>query len=107
MAEYIERDKVIKMAETNKAVCLCEADIVDIRSLVNCVPAADVRSERYGEWKENGGNFAPNERGEFEYFTECSCSACGWGVSCKAPLGFAYCPNCGAKMDGKDGENNG
>ena len=34
---------------------------------------------------------------------ECRCSACGWYGDDKykrETINFAYCPNCGAKMDG-------
>ncbi len=94
MAEYIEREKVIKAAKTNKAVCRCEADIVDVQNIVNCVPAADVRSERHGHWDDSFDGITP------------VCSVCGCTHSCfrRTP---SYCPNCGAKMDGKDDEQNG
>ncbi len=93
MAEYIEREKVIKAAKTNKAVCRCEADIVDVQNIVNCVPAANVRPERYGRWIICSDGYYP-------YCSECT----------KEPQGKEmtdYCPNCGAKMDGEDGESNG
>lgn len=42
MSDYIEREAVIKFAESNKAVSQALADIVDIREIVNDVPSADV-----------------------------------------------------------------
>ncbi len=115
MAEYIERDKVIKMAETNKAVCLCEAGIVDVQSLVNCVPTADVRPERHGRWifQKPNANFC----GVDDDFIDCLATDFGisvdktrqiisllhpWRCSCCGKLSRSarYCQNCGAKMSG-------
>ncbi len=34
----------------------------------------------------------------------CRCSRCGFGRNTDTQIGWNYCPNCGAKMDGdKDG----
>ncbi len=92
MAEYIKREEVIKMAKINKAVCQCLADIVDVRDIVNCVPTADVAPVRHGHWIICSDGYYP-------YCSECT----------KEPQGRVmtdWCPNCGAKMDGEDGESN-
>ncbi len=104
MAEYIEREKVIKAAKTNKAVCRCEADIVDVQNIVNCVPTANVCPERHGRWSDKmvveqmncAGAHADDIRLGYR------CSECGQ-LSNKTK----YCGNCGAKMDGEDSDNNG
>ena len=50
-------------------------------------PAADVEPVRHGRWEiRNWG---------FDYYC---CSACGFEHRYEGPL--AYCPSCGAKMDG-------
>ncbi len=98
MAEYIEREKVYEMLH---AIGGCGAEprswadgwdkAIDtaIEKLAE-IPAADVRPERYGQWIED----------EYAYNR---CSECGFeyeGPEYVTP----YCPNCGAKMDGEDGE---
>ena len=57
--------------------------------MVDDMPTADVASVRHGEWVDKNGGIA-------------TCSMCGtrWGVWDV----MNYCPNCGAKMDGGDGE---
>ena len=50
------------------------------------LPAADVALVRHGRWKCHG---------------DCEvteCSACGWSIE-EYVGDYAYCPNCGAKMD--------
>ena len=86
--EYIERGALLKDARKNRAIGLCEADIVDVQTLINEQPAADVVEVKHGRWlaraRKNGVG-------------KC-CSAC------MTAFNFAptpYCPNCGAKMDGE------
>ena len=60
------------------------------RAILNA-PAADVATVRHGRWIASHDEF-------------CSCSICkypvyvGWNQT-------KYCPNCGAKMDGGDGNS--
>ena len=54
--------------------------------------SADVAPVRHGQWKCHG------DCGVTE------CSACGWSIE-EYVGDYAYCPNCGAKMDG--GVDNG
>lgn len=102
MSENIEREKVLKLINSrkrndaasnivdysagwNEALDQLESDIEDI-------PAADVRPERHGKWKMC-----------FRHINAVRCSEC----NCVVESGFGqhnFCPNCGAKMDGKDGE---
>lgn len=90
MAEYIKRGEVSKMLNS---IGGCDADpkswadgwdkaIDTAISEINEIPAADVRPERHGEWFGT------------------VCSACGGSTSWYYDCDF--CPNCGAKMDGKD-----
>ncbi len=100
MAEYIEREKVIKAAKTNKAVCRCEADIVDVQNIVNCVPTADVCPVTHGYWKPIFDTDADKERG---FAIEYECSECGCvsrDCTYSRALDYEFCPYCGAKMDG-------
>lgn len=97
MAEYIEREEVIKAAMNDKAVCQCLADIVDVKDIVNCVPAADVVPVVYGHWKLD------SQRNGFHYCDICKSEAItqedSWGYEYQEILSD-YCPWCGAKMDG-------
>lgn len=49
MAEYIEREALLKEARQNKAIAACLADIVDVQDLINSQPAADVVSKEQFE----------------------------------------------------------
>lgn len=87
MTEYIERKGMREVLE-KASISTRFADIPK---------TADVRNERYGEWLNDKRN--PYIIGV--------CSNCG----CQPlkPMGrfsYPYCPNCGAKMDGKDGNKN-
>ncbi len=83
MAEYIEREAAIKAIDH-------EVSLDGLYANIRAIPAADVRPERHGEWLVSG---------------ECyECSECGGGSNVNTN---PYCWKCGAKMDGKDGENNG
>lgn len=68
---------------------------------VDHAPAADVAEVRHGEWVDRYGGHC----GYPVYI----CTACGhsatWGPK-EAQILTNYCPNCGAKMDGK-GEGDG
>lgn len=58
----------------------------DVRRLLS-IPAADVAPVVHGRWKCHG------DCGVTE------CSACGWSIE-EYSGDYAYCPNCGARMDG-------
>ncbi len=70
--------------------------VCDIKEAIRNVPSADVRPERHGHWDDSDGEHI-------------KCSKCGQfapivpqyqdePITYEAP----FCPNCGAKMDGKD-----
>ena len=93
MAEYIEREALLKAARRDKAIGLCQADIVDVQDLINSQPAAYVVKVVHGEW----------EFVEDKYCSTARCSCCGQRqglyINGHKPE-WNYCPNCGAKMDG-------
>lgn len=93
MAEYIEREALIEAARHNVPISRCEADIVDIKELIESIPAADVRPERHGHW-------AICSDGYYPYCSECK-------EEPKNGVMSDFCPKCGAKMDGKNGESDG
>ena len=115
MADYIDREAAEKVAE--RYGCTYGASLGRHSGLADCIaseiealPAADVSPVRHGEWEW------------FEEWIPCTtehpreCEDCGWRCgNCKQALedmvgGYwdnpdetpklAYCPNCGAKMDG-------
>lgn len=57
-----------------------------------CMPAADVHAERHGRWIRQDDDLESD-----------LCSECGAAFD-YPPIMF-FCPICGAKMDGKDGDN--
>lgn len=78
--EYIERDAAL--SAQNKSMNLNE-----IRERLKCLPAADVEPVRHGRWMINSDSYYP-------YCSECNAEPKN-GVMSK------YCPDCGAKMEGK------
>ena len=99
MAEYIERDALLeKQYNANDIANLpFENMVVDVRDIEEA-PTADVVEVRHGKWNDNIIGF-------------CNvCMECGAIVDRTAIKNNSgelnYCPNCGAKMDGK-GDNNG
>jgi predicted RNA-binding Zn-ribbon protein involved in translation (DUF1610 family) len=72
----------------------CEFDRVytkmDFCGWLDDAPTVDAVSVVHGRWKDKDGGIA-------------TCSVCGdrWGVWSV----MKYCPNCGARMDGKDDDN--
>ena len=93
MAEYISREVVIRLIETegfNEKYDLGHPKDNDwFCEEVNRIPAADVVEVRHGRWV-----YKPLWQGADAKYVECS--------ECHKPAWWAtdYCPNCGAKMDG-------
>lgn len=95
--EYISREAAkVKIREKFKTL----KDRIEINEVLNAIPAADVQPVRHGRWIEE--NRRPKS-GMF-YCSECHRTAydpqptrlSGWTKRCR----YAYCPNCGARMDG-------
>ncbi len=89
MAEYINRDALIKFIEARNGripewIKEC---------ILKCPRYADLAHVRHGHWIISCDGYYP-------YCSECT----------KEPPGKEmtdYCPNCGAKMEGKDSDTNG
>ena len=99
MADYIEREALLKAARKNRAIGLCEADIVDVQCLINGQPAADVAPVVHGEWVDH-------------MCRDWHCSECGKKVPRQVYFdGYCYddklnfCPNCGADMRERKGDD--
>lgn len=102
MDEYVERKK-LEEAFDNADPDVCESypdGCVDwgfgggnVRDVIRGVPAADVAPVVHGRWRYCG------------FLQECQ--TCGEIYSMhggNAGKSWNYCPNCGAKMDGGDGD---
>lgn len=105
MTEYIKRAAVFEQFDNG------EADVIEmypdgsvdfgfgasnIRDLINAIPAADVAPVVYGRWIKD--DFLSDDVNNAE-----KCSQCGELIGWFGNLPN-YCPNCGAKMDGGDGD---
>ena len=112
MAEYIKREKVLSnLSKLSSGGSILPDDengwddaISEAMSIVEKAPTADVRPERHGEWK----GYTTSAFHGFDDFGEpiyrdvnvWVCSECNR----RSVVKERFCPNCGAKMDGKDGE---
>ena len=97
MAEYIDREALRKVLENWRDA---HADVDDEHGCglledviweVDAQPAADVAPVLHGRWVP----FHSKAAGDIQY-----CSACEIGFDAKTD----YCPHCGAKMGGGDGD---
>ena len=84
MAEYIEREALLKRLDRVGAICGFGKYLIEI------FPSADVAPVRHGK------NL------DAEWPSLFACSACGWSDADTTTgdiMFYNYCPNCGAKMD--------
>lgn len=94
MAEYIEREALIRYTEKQEVIIVNGTSIADamriqgnvFRKCIETAPAADVAEIKRGKWEKDG-----NGR---------TCSKCEFKYYANGGL-FNYCPKCGARMDGK------
>ena len=97
MSEYLEKAKVIELirevksqVSENSETMIADYEDYMIES-INKAQAADVKPEIHAMWKHDFILSCPALR----------CNHCSKGVM---PSYRAYCPECGAKMDGIEGE---
>ena len=86
MAEYVEREKVLSKTAPVEG---CFSDMISAYDVV-MLPAADVAPTRHGRWGTHSDR--PDSL---------ICSVCNCGFDMWKHDPHNYCPNCGAKMDGK------
>lgn len=70
---------------------------LNVQAMVNAMPSIDAEPVRHGRWVELG--YACGE-------TEWACTSCAnteWRTSASR---LKWCPNCGAKMDGGEDDEN-
>lgn len=108
MAEYIEREALMRrIKEIHCAECdsyhgvrcrTCWVD--DTLDYIDSEPAADVAPVRHGRWIEPSRLYY----GAKQY--ECSlCYSDTFWKKHSITEKYPHCPNCGAKMDGGDGNS--
>lgn len=103
MKTYIER-AAVKDEILSWAVCINHPELLSKEDTMHCIdnmPAADVVEVRHGRWIEDertypGPGLANN-----------LCSVCGeiagaWKEGLAPERKWAYCPNCGARMEKED-----
>ena len=92
MAEYVEREKVLSKVAPVEG---CFSDMISAYDVV-ILPAADVSPVRHGRWEKQSGLYSCSECGK----------TCPYDVQADVIEYWTcnYCPNCGAKMDGGDGD---
>lgn len=92
MTEFIKRKEAYKAAleKTNNPACPTFIAANVLQSIVD-IPAADVEPVRHGYWQVG-------------YFRDRVCSRCLHPDNDLDDYPHPYCPNCGAKMDKKDGQ---
>lgn len=92
MAEYIKRETAVKAVMAAKWVD--GSDGAMAMEIVASPPAADVAPVVRGRWEHLGGD-------------EWCCSACGFVITTEGSWDKPtkkYCEDCGAKMDGDEGD---
>ena len=106
MDEYVSRKK-LEEAFDNADTDVCESDMdghsdwgfgrENVRDVIRGVPAADVALVVHGRWIE-----------DHDYL---KCPKCGvmveWDFTFFDIGNWNYCPNCGAKMDKEDEDDDG
>lgn len=104
MAEYIERNRLVKhyencIDEVKNTNGITEDFEICLKALKN-QPAADVAEVRRGKWEfiNQSTNYLEPPIGDM-----CKCSECNFKIDVSETL-FKFCPNCGAKMDLGDDE---
>ena len=102
MAEYIEREAILREIERREALMIGDklVSVDAMKSFIKNRPAADVAPVRHGRWIEPSRLYY----GAKQYECSLCCSDTFWkkhSITEKYP----HCPNCGAKMDGGDGNS--
>lgn len=99
--EYIEREKFKNILESKAEMAFgtSKAFFYSVVKMLELIPAANVVEVKHGYWKE--GHY---EGGLLDGVNFDKCNICGYErliEDVKYKTTYKYCPNCGAKMDGK------
>lgn len=104
MSEYIEREAVMKIIDdygtTHGSVLGSHSGAVDVvGDIIYNLPVADVAPVVHGYW-----TLERDPDGEPVCYHCSACDSDGHHTSMR--IAYKYCPNCGAKMDGEELQNN-
>lgn len=118
MPRYIDADLILPEMEGKLDMQELYLPVHFQEFIVDEIPTADVAPARHGRW--NKWNYAPNRKAIFldsaceQYKTlgyphriilAFQCSECNMvSMVDKSHGKYNFCPNCGAKMDGKENE---
>ena len=99
MARYIDESEIKFTGEVYSDDSEIYVRLSDVKKAIAQTPTADVEEVKHGEWikkyplyKIDGIFVCSNCKHELDIAT---------GEETPIDRGFFYCPNCGAKMDGK------
>lgn len=106
MAEYIDRGTAIAKL-TALEVTEPNATMADAKRVLADIPGADVAPVVYGRWIPSESDFDDDDTlFDVEEWCDWQCSACREDICYDDPMPMEllpkYCPNCGAKMNGKE-----
>ena len=100
MADYIDREKIFSIWRSMPA----PASVTSLAAAISQTPTANVVEVRHGRWIEDERTYpGPGLKNNL-------CSVCGeiagaWKEGLAPERKWAYCPACGALMDGKEDEH--
>ena len=110
MTEYIERAAVHELVKSIPHYQMFNYDRTesrrgispdDVDFGVDKIPAADVAEVRHGRWIEDERTY-PGPGLKNNLCSVCSEIAGSWKEGLEPGRKWAYCPNCGARMDKED-----
>ena len=93
MGRYIDAEKIKITADTMITDGECYVPLLAVKQAIARTPTEDVEEIRHGRW-------ISNELGGYKWAYYCS--ECGFVDGYPFNDRHKYCPNCGAKMDGKE-----
>lgn len=105
MAEYINRRTAIAKL-TALEVTEPNATMADAKRVLADMPTVDAAPVVHGWWESVDSSYWrwTSSNAVSVSHTTYRCGRCGWGTGTVVKTN--YCPNCGAKMDIKDGDDN-
>jgi rubredoxin len=95
MSRYIDADEAIRRIDLYiEGGSMFKSVLRSIKRLVNNAPTADLVEVVYASWETELDDMGWKKH---------TCQNCGFvkQTDIHISLGWNYCPNCGAKMDGK------
>jgi hypothetical protein len=104
MAKYVDIDvakEAVRRAECDANWDERRLDAKFIENTLDLVPVADVAPVVHGRWIKDNDSFQTDDY--YCCYFDYTCSECGEIVNDRYKLPN-YCPDCGAKMDGKTGD---